>query len=127
MERFNRTLKEQVVFGRVFKNVTEVRAAVADFVKIYNERAAKANPGQVWIKRVVAEMGGKDAIIVDDEADLEAARKDAFEKAQAALRDEVNGAGVGSLGKGGKRSSGVSKDALKDMPLADLKKLISQE
>mgnify|MGYP003694650069 CR=1 FL=1 len=30
-------------------------------------------PGQIWLKRVVAEMGGKDAIIVDDEADLDAA------------------------------------------------------
>jgi 1-pyrroline-5-carboxylate dehydrogenase len=30
-----------------------------------NEEAAKAQPGQLWIKRVVAEMGGKDAIIVD--------------------------------------------------------------
>lgn len=38
-----------------------------------NELAAKAQPGQIWIKRVVAEMGGKDAIIVDDEADLAAA------------------------------------------------------
>ena len=36
-ERFNRTLKEQVVFGRVFKNVGEVRAAVTDFVKVYND------------------------------------------------------------------------------------------
>ncbi len=33
-----------------------------------NELAAKTNPGQKWIKRVVAEMGGKDAIIVDSEA-----------------------------------------------------------
>lgn len=38
-----------------------------------NERAAKTQPGQKWIKRVVAEMGGKDAIIVDKEADLELA------------------------------------------------------
>jgi 1-pyrroline-5-carboxylate dehydrogenase len=30
-----------------------------------NEEAAKAPKGQRWIKRVVAEMGGKDAIIVD--------------------------------------------------------------
>lgn len=38
-----------------------------------NEEAAKARPGQVWIKRVVAEMGGKDAIVVaDDAADLDA-------------------------------------------------------
>jgi len=32
-----------------------------------NEEAAKTQKGQMWIKRVVAEMGGKDAIIVDRE------------------------------------------------------------
>ncbi len=37
------------------------------------EEAAKTRPGQNWMKRVVAEMGGKDAIIVDAEADLESA------------------------------------------------------
>jgi 1-pyrroline-5-carboxylate dehydrogenase len=37
------------------------------------EQATKTQPGQVWIKRTVLEMGGKDAIIVDEEADLEAA------------------------------------------------------
>ncbi|MEP6717734.1 MAG: L-glutamate gamma-semialdehyde dehydrogenase [bacterium] len=36
-----------------------------------NERAAKVNDGQIWIKRVVAEMGGKDAIIVADDANLD--------------------------------------------------------
>lgn len=38
-----------------------------------NELAAKTPKGQIWLKRVVAEMGGKDAIIVDSEADLEQA------------------------------------------------------
>jgi 1-pyrroline-5-carboxylate dehydrogenase len=38
-----------------------------------HERAAKAQPGQRWLKRMTAEMGGKDAIIVDADADLEAA------------------------------------------------------
>jgi len=38
-----------------------------------NELAAKPRKGQIWIKRVVAEMGGKDAIVVDSEADLDAA------------------------------------------------------
>ncbi|HEX7176828.1 MAG TPA: L-glutamate gamma-semialdehyde dehydrogenase [Pyrinomonadaceae bacterium] len=38
-----------------------------------NERAAKVNAGQIWIKRVVAEMGGKDAIIVDAGVDLDEA------------------------------------------------------
>src|SRR5207247_5963385 len=32
-----------------------------------NEEAAKPPKGQLWIKRVVAEMGGKDAIIIDRE------------------------------------------------------------
>jgi 1-pyrroline-5-carboxylate dehydrogenase len=36
-----------------------------------NERAAKVQEGQIWIKRVVAEMGGKDAIIVDADANLD--------------------------------------------------------
>jgi len=38
-----------------------------------NEQATKTQPGQVWIKRTVLEMGGKDAIIVDDEADVDSA------------------------------------------------------
>lgn len=38
-----------------------------------NEQAAKTRDGQIWIKRVVAEMGGKDAIIVADDADLDEA------------------------------------------------------
>jgi 1-pyrroline-5-carboxylate dehydrogenase len=40
-----------------------------------NELAAKAQKGQLWIKRVIAEMGGKDAIIVDRESDLDSAVK----------------------------------------------------
>ena len=40
--------------------------------RIY-ELAARRQPGQIWLKRVVAEMGGKDAIIVDEECDLEEA------------------------------------------------------
>ena len=39
-----------------------------------NEEAAKTRDGQRWIKRVVAEMGGKDAIVVADDADLDSAR-----------------------------------------------------
>jgi 1-pyrroline-5-carboxylate dehydrogenase len=38
-----------------------------------NEMAAKANPGQKWIKRIVAEMGGKNAIVVDADVDLDVA------------------------------------------------------
>jgi 1-pyrroline-5-carboxylate dehydrogenase len=36
-----------------------------------NELAAKTAEGQLWIKRVVAEMGGKDTIIVDETANLD--------------------------------------------------------
>ena len=38
-----------------------------------NELAAKKSEGQIWIKRVIAEMGGKDTIIVDSEADVDSA------------------------------------------------------
>ena len=38
-------------------------------IHIY-EAAARVQPGQIWLKRVVAEMGGKDSIIVDDGVDL---------------------------------------------------------
>src|SRR5271163_714014 len=37
------------------------------------EHAGKRAPGQMWIKRAVLEMGGKDGMIVDEEADIDAA------------------------------------------------------
>ncbi len=37
------------------------------------ERAARVHPGQKWLKRTVLEMGGKDSIVVDETADLDAA------------------------------------------------------
>jgi 1-pyrroline-5-carboxylate dehydrogenase len=38
-----------------------------------HELAAKVQPGQMWIKRTILEMGGKDAIVVDAESDLDEA------------------------------------------------------
>ena len=38
-----------------------------------NELAAKTVPEQIWVKRVIAEMGGKDSIVVDSDADLDEA------------------------------------------------------
>jgi len=38
-----------------------------------NELAAKPYKGQRWLKRTILEMGGKDAVVVDETADLEAA------------------------------------------------------
>src|SRR5579864_8316142 len=38
-----------------------------------NKVAATQAPGQVWIKRTILEMGGKDAMIVDADADIDAA------------------------------------------------------
>ena len=38
-----------------------------------NELAAKPHKGQRWLKRTILEMGGKDAVVVDETADLEAA------------------------------------------------------
>jgi 1-pyrroline-5-carboxylate dehydrogenase len=59
-----------------------------------NERAAKTQPGQKWIKRVVAEMGGKDSIIVAGDADIDAA---------------VEGVAVSAFGFQGQKCSACSR------------------
>ncbi len=59
-----------------------------------NELAAKPQKGQFWIKRVVAEMGGKDAIIVDGDCDLDAA---------------VEGVAVSAFGYQGQKCSACSR------------------
>ncbi len=41
-------------------------------LRIY-ERASKHQKGQRWLKRSILEMGGKDAVVVDETADLESA------------------------------------------------------
>ncbi len=38
-----------------------------------NREAAEPRPGQEHVKRVIAEMGGKNAVIIDDDADLDEA------------------------------------------------------
>ena len=38
-----------------------------------HERAARTQPGQVWIKRTILEMGGKDSILVCADSDVDAA------------------------------------------------------
>ncbi|MGM9926896.1 MAG: L-glutamate gamma-semialdehyde dehydrogenase [Bacillus sp. (in: firmicutes)] len=40
--------------------------------RIY-ERASKVQSGQIWLKRVIAEMGGKDTVLVDKDANLDLA------------------------------------------------------
>jgi 1-pyrroline-5-carboxylate dehydrogenase len=59
-----------------------------------NELAAKAHTGQVWIKRVIAEMGGKDAIVVDADCDLDKA---------------VEGVAVSAFGYSGQKCSACSR------------------
>jgi 1-pyrroline-5-carboxylate dehydrogenase len=38
-----------------------------------HERAARTRPGQIWIKRTILEMGGKDSILICADADLDLA------------------------------------------------------
>lgn len=45
------------------------------------ERAAKVQPSQKWLKRTIIEMGGKDTIVVDNEADLELAAQSIVQSA----------------------------------------------
>jgi len=59
-----------------------------------SELAGKASPGQMWVKRAILEMGGKDAIIVDEEADLEPA---------------VEGVAVSAFGYQGQKCSACSR------------------
>ena len=59
-----------------------------------NEVAARTAPGQIWIKRVVAEMGGKDSIVVDSEVDLDSA---------------VEGVAVSAFGYQGQKCSACSR------------------
>ncbi len=59
-----------------------------------NLEAAKTAPGQIWVKRVIAEMGGKNSIIVDADADLAAA---------------VEGVAVSAFGFQGQKCSACSR------------------
>jgi len=60
-----------------------------------NELAAKPRPGQKWIKRVVAEMGGKDSIVIDDELD--------------SIDDAVSGVVASAFGFQGQKCSACSR------------------
>jgi transposase InsO family protein len=60
VERYNRTLKEQAIYGRVFRNVEEVRAAVKTFVERYNEewlieKMGFRSPAQARFEHALAE------------------------------------------------------------------------
>lgn len=44
-ERFHRTLKEQIIDGRIFRNIDELREAVRQFVSVYNEQWLVAKRG----------------------------------------------------------------------------------
>jgi 1-pyrroline-5-carboxylate dehydrogenase len=68
-----------------------------------NELAAKPQAGQKWIKRVVAEMGGKDSIIVAADADVDAA---------------VEGVAVSAFGFQGQKCSACSR-AIVEAPIYD--------
>jgi 1-pyrroline-5-carboxylate dehydrogenase len=80
-----------------------------------NELAAKHAPGQIWIKRVIAEMGGKDSILVDGDSDVDAA---------------VEGVAVSSFGYQGQKCSACSRaivvESVYDQFLAKLKARIGQ-
>jgi 1-pyrroline-5-carboxylate dehydrogenase len=65
-----------------------------------NELAAKPQPRQLWIKRVIAEMGGKDSIIVDSETDLESA---------------VEGVAASAFGYQGQKCSACSRAIVVEM------------
>ncbi len=59
-----------------------------------HKAAADTKPGQIWIKRTILEMGGKDSILVDADADLDAA---------------VEGVAVSTFGFTGQKCSACSR------------------
>jgi 1-pyrroline-5-carboxylate dehydrogenase len=68
-----------------------------------HERAAHARPGQVWIKRTILEMGGKDSILVCRDADFDAA---------------VEGVVASAFGFSGQKCSACSR-AIVEAPIYD--------
>jgi 1-pyrroline-5-carboxylate dehydrogenase len=77
-----------------------------------NELAAKVQPGQIWLKRVVAEMGGKDSIIVDKETDVAVAAK---------------GVAVSAFGFQGQKCSACSRAIVDQSVYKDFVKLLKAE
>ena len=77
-----------------------------------NRLAAEQQPGQKWIKRVVAEMGGKDGIVVAADADVDAA---------------VEGVAVSAFGFSGQKCSACSR-AIVEGPVYDdfVRKLVER-
>jgi 1-pyrroline-5-carboxylate dehydrogenase len=69
-----------------------------------HERAAKTKAGQVWIKRTILEMGGKDSIVVCADADLDAA---------------VDGVAASAFGFSGQKCSACSR-AIVEEPIYDI-------
>jgi len=69
-----------------------------------HERAARTKPGQIWIKRTILEMGGKDSILVCADADLDAA---------------VDGVVAAAFGFSGQKCSACSR-AIIEAPLYDV-------
>src|SRR6202453_4770091 len=69
-----------------------------------HQRAATTKPGQIWIKRTILEMGGKDSILVCADADLDAA---------------VDGVVAAAFGFSGQKCSACSR-AIIEAPLYDV-------
>jgi 1-pyrroline-5-carboxylate dehydrogenase len=69
-----------------------------------HERAAKAQPGQIWIKRTILEMGGKDSILVCADADVDTA---------------VEGVVAAAFGFSGQKCSACSR-AIIEAPIYDI-------
>jgi 1-pyrroline-5-carboxylate dehydrogenase len=80
-----------------------------------NELAARTAPGQIWVKRVIAEMGGKDSIVVDSDVDLDAA---------------VEAVAVSAFGYQGQKCSACSRaivvDTVYDAFIEKLRNRVSQ-
>jgi 1-pyrroline-5-carboxylate dehydrogenase len=80
-----------------------------------HERAAKTQPGQIWIKRTILEMGGKDSIVVAADANFDAA---------------IEGVVASAFGFSGQKCSACSRaiveDAIYDAFVERLRERVAQ-
>lgn len=80
-----------------------------------NARAAQPRKGQLWIKRTVLEMGGKDSIVVDSDCDLDSA---------------VEGVVASAFGFNGQKCSACSRaiveESIYDVFLARLRERVAK-
>ena len=97
-ERFNRTLKEQIIHGRIYRNIAELRDAVRDFVELYNAQWIVEKNG--YLSPAQARQAWHAAISIRPAADPGRPGKSCRAAAICALQVAPAGAGDAGMKRG---------------------------